>query len=448
MFESELSQSFLSSAEEWVCDQYAVDTRFIAKRSATGWAIVEASIALWPLPHATDASFTFSDAGYVAGQEQRFPIAKSEATELLRSAAAGVLNVKGLALALPSQQGLSFVSEMTQRDRWFRPLHLRISGRQLVELSPESVSALDSALRLADTPFDGTSDLASWLGLGNAFGASRMPSISITVAPPIDLVRDETALSENSLLATLHAHPSVQRDKVNVAVRAVPGGGLAGRRQVASQIVWSDQLEDRLVGKVELELPNSDSALVMLSLGRETVRREWIIDPKKARNQRYVAVSQFDIDLRMLRSALFDSSDGRKFEQAVALLAHLMGFSAGMPLETDAPDIVLSTPNGQVAVVECTLRLADFGSKSGKLVERRARLTESLNAANLQAGVVAVLVCRLKRNEISALDTELRARGIVLVTAEDLETSLIQSRFVIDPDDVLKRASAAIAALA
>lgn len=256
---------------------------------------------------------------------------------------------------------------------------------------------------------------------------------------------DETSLSGDFLSATLHAHPDLKLDQVNLAVRAAPGCGLSGRRQVASLIVWSEPVENRRVGKLDVLLPSSDSVLTMLSLGTETVRRQWIIDPRKARNQRYIAINQFDSDLRKIRAALFDEQDGRKFEKAVAVLLHMMGFSAALPIETDSPDLVVSTPGGQAVIIECTLRVADFGSKSGKLVERRALLAKALSAANLPGTVVGALVCRLRREEIGASDREVRERGILLLTAEDIESSLLRSRFVHDPDALVRRAVAAMA---
>lgn len=441
----ELTQSFLSSAHAWVCDRYAIDTRFIARKCTSGWELIEASVALWPLPHMADASFTVTTPDIMAGQCQAFPVTKSEALEALRAAAAGSLKVNDLTLALPNLRDLDAYSEMTHRDRWFSPLHLRVSARHAMAPSPASITTLDAALRLGERPFDGTTDLAAWLGLNADFSGSRAPSITLTVAPPIDLIYDETGLSGDLLSATLHAHPDLNLDQVTLAVRAAPGGGLTGRRQVADLIVWSDLLENRRVGKLHVQLPSSDSVLTMLSLGTETVRRQWIIDPRKARNQRYIAMNQFDSDLRMIRNALFDAPDSRKFEQAVAVLLHIMGFSAAVPIETDSPDLIVSTPGGQTVIIECTLRVADFGSKSGKLVGRRALLAKALSGANLPGTVVAALVCRLRREEIGASDRELRERGILLLTAEDIESSLLRARFVLDPDALVKRAVAAMA---
>lgn len=442
MFDAQLIETFLSAADSWICDRYAMDTRFIARRMGQSWELVEASLALWPLPHGRDNSFSVVASELFAGQVQAFPVTRSEAIAALQDATKGRLKVGGEILAFAEQGGVDLYSEMTQRDRWFCPLHLRVSARRAAAPSPANIAALDAALRRSAMPFDGIADLAVWLGLNADFPGTRAPALTISVAPPIDLIFDQTTLVANKLAVTLHAHPALDVNRITLAVRAAPGDGLAGRKQLADQVVWSDPEDLKRVGKATVSLPDADSVLTMLSLGAETIRRQWILDSQKARNSRYVSINQFDADLRMLRQALFENPDGRKFEQGVSTLLHIIGFSAAMPLETDSPDIVVATPAGQTVVVECTTRLSDFASKSGRLVERRAALSKSLAGMNLPSQVTAVLVCRLRREEVAVTERDLRDRKILLVTAEDIESGLRRARFVVDTDELLQQAIA------
>lgn len=423
-----------------------MDTRFIARRVGQTWELVEASVALWPLPHGQDNSFSVVTSELLAGQVQTFPVTRLEAIAAIQDATKGQLEVGGEILAFADQGDVDLYSEMTQRDRWFCPLHLRVSGRRTAAPSPANIAALDAALRRSARPFDGIADLAGWLGLSADFSGARAPALTITVAPPIDLVFNQTTLVANKLSVTLHAHPGLDVNRITFAVRAAPGDGLAGRKQLADQVVWSDPEELMRVGKASVSLPSADSVLTMLSLGDETIRRQWILDSQKARNSRYISVNQFDSELRMVRHALFENPDGRKFEQGVSTLLHIMGFSAAMPLETDSPDIVVATPAGRIVVVECTTRLADFASKSGRLIERRAALSRSLAGMNLPSQVTAVLVCRLRREEVAVSEEDLRDRKILLVTAEHIESGLLRSRFVVDTDELLQKAIASVGA--
>jgi hypothetical protein len=444
MHGEQLIRSFLAAADSWLCDGYALDVRYIATKVAGTWLLVEASVALLPLPHAKDASFTVSTQDLEAGQYQSFPVDKAEALATLKAAAAGRIELGDKTLTLASPGDLDHYSEMVQLNRWFCPLHLRVSARRATASSYSEIAMLDAALRTAEPPFDGIADLAAWLGINADFSGARAPAITIGVAPPVDIIFDATTLTENTLRATLHGHPQLDTKHVGLAVCAAPGEGLRTRKQVGEVINWSQPVDNRRIGHLETTLPSSDSVLTILSLGTQTVRRQWIIDPKKARNHRFIGINQFDGDLRMVRQALFDAPESRKFEQAVAAMLFMLGFSAAVPLETDSPDIVVTTPSGRTLIVECTTRVADFAVKFGKLVERRASLSKALGAANLPASVAAVLVCRLPRDEIAVVAKDLADQNILLLSAEDIESAFPRVRFVVDPDAWLNDALASM----
>lgn len=181
-------------------------------------------------------------------------------------------------------------------------------------------------------------------------------------------------------------------------------------------------------------------------IGSSTVRRQWFLDPTKARNNRLLAIQHFDSDLRMVWRAVMESPDPAKFEKGVAALLFLLGFSPCVQIETDSPDLIVTTPGGRLAIVECTTRVSDFASKVGKLVDRRGALTKSLQASGHPAQVAAALVCRLPRDQIAAQADELRTHNMILVAGEDLAAGFEQVRFSNDPDRMLDQAQARLAA--
>jgi hypothetical protein len=121
----------------------------------------------------------------------------------------------------------------------------------------------------------------------------------------------------------------------------------------------------------------------------------------------------------MVRQALFESTDPSKFEQGVAALLFMLGFAPALPIETNSPDIVVATPTGRVAVVECTIKTADFATKIGKLVDRRTSLSKALAAADIPFQVVALLVCRQPRDQMVATNEDLTAKNVLLLAGED-----------------------------
>ncbi|MGH9895545.1 MAG: hypothetical protein ACREA0_26885, partial [bacterium] len=256
----------------------------------------------------------------------------------------------------------------------------------------------------------------------------------------MDIIFDRCRLSADRLYLTLHAHPQFDVGQVHLAVRALPGEGLHGRRQVADHIVWHGVQEERREGVAEVELPKADSALTMLMIGADTVRRQWFVDPARAANHRLLAVQQFDKELRMIRQALFKSTDASRFETAVAALLFLLGLAPMVQLETDSPDLIVATPRGRLAIIECTTCVADIASKIGKLVDRRGALDKMLQAGSYATEVAAVLVCRLPKDQIAAHADTMRSHRTIIVAAEELAEGLDRVRFPFDPDLMLDQA--------
>lgn len=433
--------SFLEAADSWLCDGYASDIRFLALATADGYQILDSSIALNPLRPERDTSFQIETNGILVGQIHSFPVKKKALMALLTRAAEGRLPLRGKALVLPGSPAVELYSEMVHRDRWFSPLHIRVSGDRTSVLPHIQFAILDNALRTAEIPFDGLADVSAWLGLNSPGATSNPAFLNVHVAPPVDLIFEQCSLVGDQFCATLHAHPRFDVTGVGLAVRAVPGAGLESRQQISKQINWRRVRDGRRAGTVSVSLENADSVLAMLMIGATTVRRQWFIDPTKARNNRFLAVQHFDNDLRMIRQALLDTPDSSKFELGVAALLFLLGFTPAIALETASPDLVVTTPGGRLAIVECTTRISDFASKMGKLVDRRGALSKALAASGHPTQVSAALVCRLPRDQIVARSEELVAHGILLFAQEDLESALGRLRLPNDPDQMLDEAT-------
>ena len=445
MSDKTLADNFLIAAEAWLCDGYALDIRYIADLDHGDAKIWDASVALNPLQPQQKLGFRISTPRIAVGQVQRPNSRRSDLLKTLALVTSGEIAVPGSRLRLVRDQALDFYSEMAYRDRWYSQLHLQVLGARRPQPSSIELASADNALRRSKPPFDGLADAAAWLGLGAPGTSSNPPSIAIRVGPPVDLIFDRCGLADDQLTLTLHAHPKFDVGQVGLAIQAVPGIALDARRQIADRTKWGRVRDGRRPGVVEVKLSRADNVLAMLQIENSNVRRQWFIDPAKARNNRLLAVQHFDKELRMLRHAMLDSPDATKFEQGVAALLFLLGFTPSVQLETDAPDLVVTTPGGRLAIVECTTRIADFASKIGKLVDRRGSLSKYLNASGHPATLVAVLVCRLPRDQIAALADEPRAHNVLLLSGEDIQAALNRVRSPTDPDAMLDSALARLA---
>mgnify|MGYP003386702723 CR=1 FL=1 len=438
---SELQKTaFLSAADEWICDDYALDIRYIATPSADGPNLINAAIGLYPMQAKIDNSFRIHAPNILAGLIQRYPLKKSEIEQILRAATDGFIALPDIRLRLGANPPFEYYSEMTNTNRWFSELHLQVSGGIISMPSPQSRLEMDNFLRAAATPFDGIQDVVTWLGLEASTLNGGRPAITVRVGPPVDLIFEHSNLSEDQISLEFHAHPSFQTERLTLAIRGEPSSDLSGRKQLAHSISWREISDGKRVGTLQASLPNVDSALTMLLLGQSTVRRQWFVDAAKARNRRWMAAQHFDADLQKTRNAVLAPVDSRRFEQGIASLLFLLGFSPVVPIETDAPDLIVTTPGGQLVLVECTTRIADFSSKMGKLVDRRGSLSKALSSARHPSEILAVLICATEKDQIATPNDELQEQKVLLLTKEDLVASFDRVRHQTDPDTLVTAA--------
>lgn len=432
--------AFLSAAHEWICDDYSLDIRYIATPGADGPTLISAVVGLYPMQAKIDNSFRIHTPNIWVGQIQRYPLKKSEIEQILRAATDGSIALSDMSLRLGGNPPFDYYSEMTNASRWFSELHLQVSGGTISMPSPQSRLEMDNVLRAAVPPFDGIQDAVNWLGIDAAALNGGQPAITVRVGPPVDLIFERSNLSDDQLSLEFHAHPSFNTERMNLAIRGEPSSDLSGRKQLAQSVSWEEVADGKRVGTLQTSLPNVDSALTMLLIGQSTVRRQWFVDATKARNRRWMATQHFDSDLQKVRNAVLAPVDSRKFEQGVASLLFLLGFSPVVPIETDAPDLIVTTPGGQLVLVECTTRIADFSSKMGKLVDRRGSLSKALSSARHPSDILAVLICATERDQIATPKEELQEQKVLLLTREDLVASFDRVRHQTDPDTLVTAA--------
>ena len=440
MIDDQIKNSFIESAREWVCDGYSASIRFIAGIEDKNLNIWEAVIALSPLPPEVDNSFLIKTDKIYLGQIELNLATRKDLLNVVENAIQGTIETPKGIICLPKEKSFSYYSEASQRDRWFYQLQLSVIGKYDQSVTYNELAEIDNSLRLSTPPFDGTNDAALWLGLKDISNDNRNPSINIRISPPVDLIFDESSLNNDEFKITLHAPPKFNIEFVQVALRAVPGDNLNSRIQIASKIEWKDLQNNRRVGTATISVKNSDNLLTMLMIGNSIVRRQWFLDPAKARNNRLLAVQNFDRSLKMIRQAVLETPDSNRFENGIAALLFLLGFSPCVQLETDSPDLIVQTPRGRLILVECTLKIADFSAKIGKLVDRRGSIVKELEKSGHMISITSVLVCRLPRDQIAAHADDLISHKTILVTQEHLQDAFEQVRYNNDPDKILEEA--------
>lgn len=268
--------------------------------------------------------------------------------------------------------------------------------------------------------------------------------ITIHISPPVDLMLDKSRVRDNHLELEIHAMQSFDTARIGLAVATFPVDGISSRRQIAPKIRWAKPRGGLRKGTVTVKTKKMDSALVMLTAGDATIRRQWFLDPEKVRNQRLAAVQLFDKDLRMVKQAVLQAGDAARFELGVQMVLFLLGFAPTVMLERDAPDLVVAAPSGRLVLVECTIRIADFHAKLGKLIDRRGAAIKYMQSSGHGTTLFAALVCALPRDQIAVSDAELAKHGVMLATAETLSVLFDRARYPNDPDKLLDEALGSI----
>ncbi len=221
---------------------------------------------------------------------------------------------------------------------------------------------------------------------------------------------------------------------------------LSNRRVVARGSILGDRLQwtddgawRRGVGGVDF--PQAAVLQCFASYGECAQHHYWIADPRTFQNPMRMTLQVADSELEVLRDYLFEEKRQRKesrdFETGVALLAWMLGFSSAhlgsTPRLSDAPDIVGTTPKGDMLIIECTTGLLKAENKLSKLIERARAIRSNLDASgNGHVRVLPVIVSALERGAVDAERRLAIDSGVGVATRETLQEMLLRTIGVAD----------------
>lgn len=437
---------FIETIDEWILDGYFVDIRYIAIDIAGQLILSDASMKFTPRSLGIDMNFEICSEGLCLGIKQFCAANKKDCIELIKNAMDGTILINGRTMTLPGVDSLNYYSKMAHRDIWESQPHLQISRNQFPPLLPAELIKFDNCLRLSSPPFDGLKDAGGEMGLRTPGTFADPATINIYAGSPADISLAEYKLFNEKLNLKIVAHASFDVSKINLAIRGVPTVGLKHRVNLTDKIIWKDVEGDIRPGSYECELSGAHSALAMLMIGKSLVRRQWCIDESRTDNMRLVAIQTFETERLNTYNAIFNSPENQTaFEKGIACLMFACGFSTVSPLNNDAPDIILTTPGGKLILIECTLKIADYANKVGKLIDRKRLLSKRLQLMNLPSYVHGILVCASPGDQIAINSDQIQDHEIILLDREDLESIFNRTKSIVDPDrfieDLQKRKS-------
>lgn len=301
-------------------------------------------------------------------------------------------------------------------------------------------SEFQSDLRAGSIPYDSLSELSFELGLQPLRWDTCSLAITAHTVVGVDLTRHvrhglaHLALRAARSIDIAHARLGYRvQDRTGRAVARSSVGGDA--------MQWRDEDEFLQVGELSVPVPEGSVVQCFASYRGRWTHQGWIGDPDNAANVRRLAHEVFDANLDGIRRSLFDvkqlKQNARTLEAGVANLLFLHGFAVN-PLSsqfmTEAADLLAATPQGHIAVVECTIGAIDNDGKLSKLLARTAALADKLRATgNAHLKCLPVVVTTLPRDAITDLEPALQ-KGIVVATIEDLQRLLDETLVPQDAD--------------
>ena len=425
---------FKSIYADWKCGVSRIVVQYIAVRNDDKWILLAADIVFSPFEKPDGIDDVIFTSEVMVGQVVK-NLDGIELDQCFENLLSGRLLLGDVDLSFCSDEKISLYCPVyVQEPDFFVPrLDIR-SDRPFGQFAQINYGRTNAELRVGDHPFDGLADLLSYFGFSNNGLLPQEQKITLSLQPPLDLKLDDCSLSQNTIRLRLVKKINFPRSQVSVGLRLFPLPNLGRRLQAANKLVWEDGGESGFeYAQLLMELDNASAVEVMLSGAGSTVRRQFFFDREKSLNPRLETYRRFDPNLSHLKEWLDPPPQkSRHLEVGVATLLYLLGASCLTPPPTDAPDLIVETPNKRTAVIECTIKVHDLRDKAGKLVGRRNALVYDADGSGPKSDVLAILVINQPRRQVVLDDDYLLRNQILLLTREDIDNAI--SKLEIPPD--------------
>lgn len=293
--------------------------------------------------------------------------------------------------------------------------------------SPGALGQLSEYLPTAEHPFAGLSDLSAELQLGGP--PEERSSRKIHVISPIWVGWDsmESSIATGELALKIHSFWSnLGHDLVLSAISRPERAPPWRVRSIVGDRGWDSSAEDGVYRFSTVLKANGSVPPADLHLSYRGVRLDTI--PVGLGSVRTIAHAVFDADFDSLRRRLSNPKTTEAFEEGIAWLLHLCGFSAARYGHKDmqgAVDVVAFRDDSIAIFAEATSKIPPVE----KIIDLRNR-ADAFQRRVKEARGVSVVLCRCMFVGVSreALSDEMISRAhdetVVLVANEDIDDLL------------------------
>lgn len=325
---------------------------------------------------------------------------------------------------------------------------LRMTARSLSQASVRVYQNpdLDAELKALTTPYFDLNDLLAEFGLAGFTERTSDTTIDVVAPQPAGIVRTPAPslvgarLKGELLLAKAFGLTETTLGLICWNPKA--GSGAPARR--TESLVDIAHVEDNglIRGTFEFDVPTETNVVLLLRYRTQILDQLHVHHPNAIRNVRRTVQQILDPELEWMRKSLGGAvTEKNAIEGALRGLLALYGLTTlQIPLAgkgTDNADIVGTSPQGRVVVVEVTRAIADLG-KVQKLMNRANEIRKALAVpTDDAAAVLPILVCLLPRSSLTLLEQPAKEAGYVLAALDDVANALERAGSVFDTDQLI-----------
>jgi hypothetical protein len=326
---------------------------------------------------------------------------------------------------------------------------LTIMGEQAEAIRQPDI---DWEIKGASRPYEGLQELALEFRLGPLTERSGYVEIFASHVSAVDTKLSKVA-GTNANIQVLLAK-GLDTGSVTLGYRIYLPGVVPTRGTLSgADMRWSEEAEC-FRGHATLQVPNAGALNCSVSYDGVTQSHWWLADPTQAQNPRRAVYEAFDLKLETLRNIIGGAQSrgqaARDLEAAVAWLLWMLGFSVahlgGTARTRDAADLIVTSPSGNYAVVECTTGLLKAENKLALLHQRAQTVRDALAGSNAHLRVLPIMVTSRPRNEITPDLEAAVSLGISVMTRESLENAIDQTLLQPNADQLYAQTEQAVTA--
>ncbi len=305
---------------------------------------------------------------------------------------------------------------------------------------------LDWELRASCTPYESLNELLIELQPGQLTAVNSVDIAAFNVVA----IDGTSAVNGNVATIGVRKAPGAINEKISVGYRILDKGKIVKRgASPGNALTWVvDEAGD--IGRTFLDVPRSAIVQAFASYNGVGQHHFYFGDPNCFQNPRRAVYEVFDPHFGLMNDTLAKSrgarAPSRDFEAVMSWLFWMLGFGSAYigGVYSEAPDIILATPNGHVAVIECTTNFLDE-NKLRKLFARSQSVRTALDASNSQhIRVLPIIISALTLDEIRAGVKQAEDLDFFVLTREGIDRLISRTLLLPNADQLLEEAESTV----